>query len=48
MEFTTSIIFLAILREGPIAHQVVQTILKSVGKWKSYRDFKTSVLIFHF
>ena len=32
MEFTTSIIFFATLREGPIAHLVVQTVLKSVGK----------------
>ena len=32
MEFPTSIMFFAILRKGPIAHIVVQTILKSVEK----------------
>ena len=32
IELTTSMIFFAILKEGPIVYQEVQTILKSVGK----------------
>ena len=32
MELTTSIMFFAILREGPIVYREVQTVLKSVGK----------------
>ena len=46
MELGSSILFFAILREEPIVYRNIQTVLKSVGKKESYRDFKTSVSIF--